>query len=320
MKVLFMGTPEFAVESLEKIVDGGWEVAGVVTQPDRPKGRGKKIQPPPVKVKAAELGIQVYQPVALRNKAVLDNIKRMNPDIVVVVAYGQILPEDILDFPPMGCINVHASLLPKYRGAAPINWAIINGDKTTGITTMYMDKGLDTGDIIFQEETRIGDRETAGELHDRLAVLGGEVLVKTLRAVETGVAPRLPQDNSKASYAPQLDRDLGEIHWDNDGESIVNLIRGTSPWPGCFTCYRGRRMKIWKAGILNRDSRERPGTIIHAGRDGIQVQTGKGLLVIEEIQMPSSRRMTVDEYLRGNTMNNGETLGDSCEIRGRKID
>jgi len=285
VKVLFMGTPEFAVASLDRIVEKGWEVPGVITQPDRPKGRGKKVQPPSVKVKAIELGIEVFQPTKIKERQIIDNIKDMKPDIIVVVAYGQILPEEILNLPSLGCINVHASLLPGYRGAAPINWAVINGEKYSGITTMYMDKGLDTGDMIYQERVEIGEQETAGGLHDKLAVLGADVLAKTLRAIENGEAPRIPQDHSKATYAPQLERRVGKVEWNKDVLSIFNLIRGTNPWPGGYTCYGTKKMKLWKTRVADINSNGIPGTIVEVGRKGLRVQTGKGSLLIEEMQI-----------------------------------
>lgn len=313
MNILFMGTPEFAVASLKGIVCEGWKVTGVITQPDRPKGRGKKVQPPPVKVEAQKLGLQVFQPARIKDKETIDLVRNIQPEVIVVVAYGQILPEDILRIPPLGCINVHASLLPKYRGAAPVNWAIINGEKYTGVTTMYMDKGLDTGDMILYERIEIGEEETAGQLHDRLAELGARVLVRTLKAIEEGNAPRVPQDHSKATYAPQLDRRTGRIDWNQEASRIYNLIRGTDPWPGSYTFYGGRVMKVWKGRVLDTASSGVPGTIVNVSRKGIVVQTGKGKLLIEEIQMPSSRRMTVDEYIRGNTLETGKVLGDNGE-------
>lgn len=316
VRILFMGTPEFAVESLNRVVREGRDVIGVITQPDRPRGRGKKVMSPAVKVRAEELGIKVYQPSKIKDKEVIDNIKRMKPDIILVVAYGQILPEEILNLPPLGCINVHASLLPKYRGAAPINWVIIKGEKYTGITTMYMNEGLDTGDMIYQEKIEIVEQDTAGEIHDRLAVLGADVLAKTLKAVEKGEAPRIPQDHSKASYAPQLDRNTGKVDWSMNALDINNLIRGTNPWPGSYTCYDGIRIKVWKASVCDLNSQGVPGTIIEVGRKGMKVQTGKGRLLIEEIQMPSSRRMTVDEYIRGNTFKPKNILGDKCGSQG----
>lgn len=311
MKIAFMGTPDFAVTSLCKLIEKGYQVEMVVTQPDRPRGRGKKVQPPPVKLLAQEHGISIAQPESVKDKGFIEELRDINPDVIVVVAFGQILPEEILNLPPLGCVNVHASLLPKYRGAAPINWSIINGERFTGITTMYMDKGMDTGDMVYQQRIEIGPEETAGQLHDRLAALGAEVLVKTLEDIIKGTAPRIPQNHSQATYAPQLSRDDGRVDWNQPAEKIYNLIRGTDPWPGCFTFYEGIRMKIWKAKVLNIDSVGQAGTIINISSDGLTVKAGKGQIAIQEIQMPSSRRMTVEEYIRGNSLLPGKILGDN---------
>ncbi|MBA1333787.1 MAG: Methionyl-tRNA formyltransferase [Firmicutes bacterium] len=310
MRVVFMGTPEFAAVSLKKLISTGYNVEAVVTQPDRPKGRGKKIQPPPVKQVACSAGIEVLQPERVRDKDFVSELKKISPDVIVVVAFGQILQEEILNIPPLGCINVHASLLPKYRGAAPINWCIINGEVSTGITTMYMDKGMDTGDMIYREEIAIENDESAGHLHDRLAGLGADVLVKTLGDVSAGVAPRTPQDHGQASYAPPLDREDGKVDWQKPAGVICNLIRGTDPWPGSYTHYEGLRIKLWKATAVEGSSGERPGTVLEVSSRGIRVQAGDGQVLIQEIQLPSSRRMTVDEYIRGNTLVPGKALGD----------
>ena len=248
MKVLFMGTPDFAVPCLESIIKSeNNNVIGVVTQPDKPKGRGHKLQPTPVKAKAVEYNIPVFQPETLKNRSFEDELKQLNPDIIVVVAYGQILPEYILNFPKFGCINVHASLLPKYRGAAPIQWSVINGDTTTGVTTMYMAKSLDTGDMIQKAEIQIGDEETAGELHDRLSLIGADLIVETIKKLSEGKAIRVPQNDSLSSYAPMLNKETGHIDWNKNSSDIINLIRGTNPWPGAFTSYKSEIMKIYKA-------------------------------------------------------------------------
>jgi methionyl-tRNA formyltransferase len=305
-----MGTPAFAVASLQSLIDDRFDIAAVVTQPDRPSGRGKRIQPPPVKVVADGYGIEVIQPENVRDAKFISRLSAIAPDVIAVVAYGQILPKTILALPPLGCINVHASLLPKYRGAAPINWCIIMGEKTTGVTTMYMDAGMDTGDIIYSQSTDIAQYETAGMLHDRLARLGGDLLVKTLHSVCAGTAPRVPQDHSGATYAPQLKKNDGLIDWTNNAECIINLIRGTDPWPGAFSYYSGRLMKIWKAMAVQDEGSGRPGTITRVTPEGMLVKAGQGSVLVHEIQMPSSRRMTIAEYIRGNSITPGKVLGD----------
>ena len=263
MKVLFMGTPDFAVPCLESIIKSeNNNVIGVVTQPDKPKGRGHKLQPTPVKAKAVEYNIPVFQPETLKNRSFEDELKQLNPDIIVVVAYGQILPEYILNFPKFGCINVHASLLPKYRGAAPIQWSVINGDTTTGVTTMYMAKSLDTGDMIQKAEIQIGDEETAGELHDRLSLIGADLIVETIKKLSEGKAIRVPQNDSLSSYAPMLNKETGHIDWNKNSSDIINLIRGTNPWPGAFTSYKSEIMKIYKAYKGNTNTVGKPGEII----------------------------------------------------------
>ncbi len=310
MKIVFMGTPDFALASLDKLIDGGYEIAAVVTQPDRPKGRGKKLTPPPVKERALGAGLRVLQPERVKDSGFIEALKELSPDIIIVVAYGQILPEEIINLPAMGCINVHASLLPKYRGAAPINWCIINGESRTGVTTMYMDKGMDTGDILLQRETEIGENETAGELHERLAALGADLLLETLEGLQRNEVERKAQDHSAATYAPQLDRETGRVDWNSDAKSIYNLIRGTNPWPGCYTVYKGERMKLWEAKVLEQKSRGTAGKVLEAGHGGMLVQAGSGTLLVTKIQMPSSRVMTVDEYLRGNSLETGYILGE----------
>ena len=275
MKVLFMGTPDFAVPCLESIIKSeNNNVIGVVTQPDKPKGRGHKLQPTPVKAKAVEYNIPVFQPETLKNRSFEDELKQLNPDIIVVVAYGQILPEYILNFPKFGCINVHASLLPKYRGAAPIQWSVINGDTTTGVTTMYMAKSLDTGDMIQKAEIQIGDEETAGELHDRLSLIGADLIVETIKKLSEGKAIRVPQNDSLSSYAPMLNKETGHIDWNKNSSDIINLIRGTNPWPGAFTSYKSEIMKIYKAYKGNTNTVGKPGEIIGIKNKKIEVCCG----------------------------------------------
>ena len=281
MKVLFMGTPDFAVPCLESIIKSeNNNVIGVVTQPDKPKGRGHKLQPTPVKAKAVEYNIPVFQPETLKNRSFEDELKQLNPDIIVVVAYGQILPEYILNFPKFGCINVHASLLPKYRGAAPIQWSVINGDTTTGVTTMYMAKSLDTGDMIQKAEIQIGDEETAGELHDRLSLIGADLIVETIKKLSEGKAIRVPQNDSLSSYAPMLNKETGHIDWNKNSSDIINLIRGTNPWPGAFTSYKSEIMKIYKAYKGNTNTVGKPGEIIGIKNKKIEVCCGNSSSIL----------------------------------------
>lgn len=310
MKVVYMGTPEFAVPCLETLINSKHEVVGVFTQPDRKSGRGQKINITPVKSKAIEYNIPIFQPTTLKNEDVIKEIENLNPDLIVVVAYGQILPKHILEIPKHGCINVHASLLPKYRGSGPINWVVINGEKKTGITTMYMDIGLDTGDMLLKEEIEIGEEETAGELHDRLMELGAKVLSKTLELVETNELNPIPQNNDESSYAPMLTKNLGIIDWSKSAEEIKNLIRGTIPWPTSFTTYNNKVMKIWKSSVIKSDKQYDPGIILKLESDRILVGTGKGILAIEEIQFSGKKRMSVQSYLVGNNIEENTRLGE----------
>ena len=309
MKVVFMGTPDFAVPCLDSLINSKHEVTAVITQPDKPKGRGKKVMPPPIKIKAQESQINILQPKKIRDESFVNQLKDMDIDCIVVVAYGQILPKDILNIPSKGCINVHASLLPKYRGAAPINWTIINGEEVTGVTTMYMDEGLDTGDMILKKEVEISNNMTAGELHDILSIKGAEVLMDTLELVELGKAPRIEQNELISSYASMLSKKTGLIDWSQSADSIYNLIRGLNPWPVAYTKYKDKKMKLWKAKILSENPSNKPGEIFKVNKDGIFVSTGKDTLLIEEIQFPNSRRMTVAEYIRGNEIDKGLILG-----------
>lgn len=310
MKVVFMGTPDFSVPCLQAIIDEGHEVVAVITQPDKPKGRGKKMSMPPVKELALKYDIEVYQPQRVKTQEFVDILKDINPDVIIVVAFGQILSKDILDIPKYGCINVHASLLPKYRGAAPINWVIINGEKTTGVTTMYMDVGLDTGDMILKKEMNIGIEETAGELHDKMMYVGADVLKDTLRLIENNNAPREKQNDDESSYAPIMDKNLGNINWSKKCEEIYNLIRGTNPWPSAYTKYNGETMKIWKSEILDKESNNNPGTILKVDKEGVQVATGDKIILLKEIQMPGKRRMSIEDYIKGNDINTNSTLGE----------
>lgn len=310
MRILFMGTPDFAVPCLEALYKNNHEVVAVITQPDRPKGRGKKVLPPPIKAKALEYGTEVLQPEKVREKTYIEAIKAMNVDCIVVVAFGQILPKEILELPEKGCINVHASLLPRYRGAAPINWAIVDGEEKTGITTMHMSEVLDAGDMILKEEVKIDQDMTAGRLHDVLSEVGAKVLVETLELINLNNAPRVSQDDSKSCYASMLNSKTGLIDWQKDAEDIYNLVRGLNPWPVAYTMYKGKKLKVWKCKGTEKCQAEIPGKIIKVDKSGIYVSTGNGLLIIEEIQLPNSRKMTVAEYIRGNTIEIDVILGE----------
>lgn len=302
MSIVFMGTPDFAVVSLKALLNAGFSVSRVVTQPDRPRGRGRKLLPPPVKEYAVKAGIEVWQPERVRDPAFIELLRAVAPEIIVVVAFGQILPRAVLDIPPLGCINLHASLLPRYRGAAPIHRAIINGETVTGVTTMYMDEGMDTGDMILRAEVPIRRDDTVGILHDRLAEVGAELLVKTLDLVQRGVAPREPQNPAEATYAPMLTKDDELIRWDRPAEDIYNQVRGMDPWPGACTWIGNERVKIWRVETepSANDTQEQPGQVLAADPEyGIIVQAAQGRVVITEVQPAGGRRMSAGDYLRG---------------------
>lgn len=309
MNVLFMGTPDFARESLKSIYEAGHNILGVVTNLDKPKGRGMKLQPSEVKEYALEKGLKIYQPEKVKNnKEFREEIEKLKPDVICVVAYGKILPKKILEIPKYGCINVHGSLLPKYRGAAPIQWAVLNGDKVTGITTMYMDAGMDTGDMILKEEVEIGEDETTGELWDRLAKIGGELLVKTLQQVGKGTAPREKQGDD-FSIAPMLSKEMAKIEWDNQtAQEIKNLVRGLNPIMGAYTYLNGKKIKFWKVAIATKDEIIvnnidvlKNGTVLIANpKDGLFIKTVEGVLKVLEIQGENARRMSIQDFLRGN--------------------
>lgn len=309
MKIVFMGTPEFAVPCLQKIIDEGHEVIAVVTQPDKPKGRGKKLGMPPVKELALKYDIPVYQPVKAREESFIETLKGMNPELIVVVAFGQILPKSILDIPKYGCVNVHASLLPRYRGAAPLNWVIINGEEKTGVTTMYMDEGLDTGDMILKSEIPLDNEITAGELHDKMMIDGAQVLKETIDLIVKDKAPREKQSDENTCYSPMMSKSLGNIDWNKPAKDIHNLVRGINPWPSAYTTYEDQTMKIWKTKVINKNSDKKPGTILNIDKEGIEVSTGEGIVQIKEIQMSGKKRMIVSEYIKGNTINTEVILG-----------
>jgi methionyl-tRNA formyltransferase len=310
MRIIFMGTPEFAVPSLDMLVREGYDVMAVVTQPDKPKGRGNKLTPPPVKVYALEKGIEVLQPVKVRTPEYAEQLRRLKPDLMVTAAYGRILTKEVLQIPPYGTINVHGSLLPKYRGAAPIQWAIINGDQVAGITTMYTDVGMDTGDMLVKREIEITGDMTSGELHDIMAAAGAGVLKETLERLQAGTLVGIPQPHEQATHAPMMEKETGHIDWSRDAQAVHNLVRGTDPWPGAFTFYRGERMRIWKTAVSTQSIKGKiPGTICTVDREGVLVVCGTGAVIVREVQFDSGKRMSVDEYIRGHQINEGELLG-----------
>lgn len=303
MRIVFMGTPDFAVPSLKKLIEAGHEIVGVFTQPDKPKNRGMKLQPTPVKVVAQEAGIPVYQPVSLKGDEAYDALAALAPELIVVAAYGKILPKRILELPKLGCINVHSSLLPRYRGAAPINWAILNGDEVTGVTIMYMAEGLDTGDIISQRETPIDPNETVETLHDRLADIGADLLVETVASIADGTAQRIPQDDSLSCYAPMLGRELSPIDFANTAKHIHDQVRGLIPWPATTAVLAGETFKIFSVEETGVTSEKAAGTILGVDKKGINVVCGDGkVLRILELQAPGKKRMRAVDYLRGHQL------------------
>ena len=309
MRIVFMGTPDFAMESLKAIYEAGHDIVGVVTNPDRAKGRGMKLTESPVKEYAKSKNLEIYQPEKIRNNEdFINQIKELKPDLMCVVAYGKILPKEILDIPEKGAINVHASLLPKYRGAAPIQWSIINGDKTTGVTTMYMDTGMDTGDMILQQETEIKENETTGELWDRLSIIGANLLVKTLKKIEDNTAPRIPQGDN-FTMAPMLEKSMSKIDWQNkSAEQIKNLVRGLNPIMGTYTYLNGKKIKIWEVDIenLNIEQDVECGTVIKSDcKEGLYVKCKNGIIKILIIQGENARKMKIQEFLLGNQIEEG---------------
>ena len=311
MRIIFMGTPDFSVGTLEALVEAGHDVCLAVTQPDKPKGRGKEMQFTPVKEAAVKHGILVYQPKRVRDPECVEELRKYNADVMVVVAFGQILPKEILEMTPYGCVNVHASLLPKYRGAAPIQWAVINGEKVSGVTTMQMDEGLDTGDMLLKEEVMLDEKETGGSLHDKLAEAGAKLCVRTLKALEDGSAVREKQGESPTEYARMLTKELGCIDWTKDAASIERLVRGLNPWPSAYTDWNGKVMKIWEAKDMEGETGKAPGTIVKIEKDGFLVQAGAGLLKILELQIPGKKRMKADAFLRGYQVEEGTMLASN---------
>jgi methionyl-tRNA formyltransferase len=302
-----MGTPDFALQTLQGLIDAGCNLVGVYTQPDRPRGRGKQLAAPPVKELARRHGIPVYQPQKLRQPEAVAELETLAPDLIVVVAYGQILPKSVLDIPAHGCINVHASLLPGYRGAAPINKAIIDGATETGITTMYMDVGLDTGDMLVKKTLPIGAEETAGELHDRLATLGRETMEETLRQLCAGTLQREVQDDALSSYAPMMKKEDGRIAWSRSAVEVHNHVRGLDPWPGAYTSLDGEPLKLART-IPQNNGDAPPGTIIAADRDGVRIACGSGVLLVKELQLAGRKRLGAADFLRGCPLQPGTRL------------
>ena len=307
MKVVFMGTPDFAVPTLQKMIDMGIEITAVVTQPDKAKGRGKKVIYSPVKECALAHDLPVYQPVRIRKEPeFIQTLRDMQPDVIVVVAFGQILPKEILDIPRLGCVNVHASLLPKFRGAAPIQWSIIDGEEVTGVTTMLMDVGLDTGDMLLKTEIPVDPKETGGSLHDKLAAVGGELLEKTLIGLEAGtIVPEKQDDSQAGEYARMLDKELGHIDFNQPAVVIERLIRGLNPWPSAYTYIDGKTLKIWEAEVLDRNYGCEYGEVAEVTRNCLIIQTGVGALSVKSVQLQGKKRMDIAAFLNGYTIEKG---------------
>lgn len=308
MRIIFMGTPDFSVGTLEALVEAGHEVCLVVTQPDKPKGRGKEMQYTPVKEAALKHGIEVYQPRRIREAECVEKLRQYNADIMVVIAFGQIIPKEILEMVPYGCVNVHASLLPKYRGAAPIQWSIIDGEVVTGVTTMQMDEGLDTGDMLLKTEVPITAEETGESLHDKLAKAGAALCVETLAKLQEGSIIPEKQGESPTAYAKMLDKKLGNIDWTKSAVEIERLVRGLNSWPSAYTYWNKKVVKIWKASVTDENSNEQAGTVVKVEKDGFYVQTGNGLLKVLELQIPGKKRMDAGAFLRGYTIEPGEVF------------
>ena len=314
MKVVFMGTPDFAVPTLQSLLDCQHTLQTVVTQPDRPKGRGQTLVAPPVKILAEKYGIPILQPEKVRKTEFIQRLKELAPDVIVVVAYGQILPESILNIPSLGCINIHGSLLPKYRGAAPIHWAIVRGETETGITTMFMDKGMDTGDMLLKRSVPIGPKDTTGSLHDTLSRMGAEVLIETLEKLEQGTLERIPQDHACATYAPMLKKEDGRIDWSEAAEAIDRKVRGLFPWPGAYTSFQGKTVKLLEAALEESSPESRrdaqPGEVLALdSASGPVIACGKGCLRILKIQPQNKKAMKCSDFCRGYHLTVGASLG-----------
>ena len=322
MKVVFMGTPDFAVSTLEAIYEAGHEIVLVVTQPDKPRGRGKEMQFPDVKVWALEHDLPVYQPVKIKEEEAIEYLRGYEADVFVVAAFGQILPKAILDMPPLGCVNVHASLLPKYRGAAPIQWAVINGDKVSGVTTMQMGVGLDDGDMLLKEEVELAEDETGGSLFDRLAIVGGKLCVETIEGLKAGTVKAVPQNEDEATHVGMIKKSMGEMDFEKSAVELERLIRGLNPWPSAFTKLNGKTLKVWKAAVSSYEDManetgisvsdiegSNPGEIIWTGKDSIAVKCNGDILLMQEVQLEGKKRMTVADYLRGHGIEQHTVLG-----------
>lgn len=310
MRIIFMGTPDFAVGTLEALVNAGHEVVLAVTQPDKPQGRKQILIAPPVKQTAEKLGIPVYQPKRVREPEALALLRGYEPELIVVAAFGQILPKELLDMPTYGCINVHASLLPKYRGAAPIQWAILNGDAVTGVTIMRMDVGLDTGDMIAKAEVAITPADTGGSLFDRLAETGAKLCVETIPSIVDGTAVYTPQDEQAATKVGQISKKDGLIDFTRSAAAIECQIRGLNPWPSAYTSLAGKTLKIWSAQVSDRQTEAQPGTVVLVEKDRFGVQTGDGVLICTEVQLEGKKRMSAADFLRGNALTTGSRLGE----------
>lgn len=309
MDIVFMGTPDFAVPTLQTLIDSKHQVIGVVTQPDKPKGRSGKLAASPVKEKAMEAGIPVFQPEKVRDEAFLHVLRELNPDVIVVVAFGQILPVQVLELPDYGCLNVHASLLPKLRGAAPIQWSVIQGDKESGVTIMQMDEGLDTGDILMVERYTLDEKETGGSLFEKLSELGGPLILKVLEQAENGSLHPVPQKEEEYTYAKMLTKSIGEMDFNKSAVELERLIRGLNPWPSAYTYLNGKMLKIWEAQVTAKETDHEPGTIIAVGKQSLTVQTGEGALQISSLQLEGKKRMDADAFLRGYPVETGIKLG-----------
>ena len=309
MRVIFMGTPDFSVGTLEAVLAAGHEVAAVVTQPDKPKGRGGAMSMSPVKEAALKHNLTVLQPQRAREEAFIEELRGYEADVIVVVAFGQLLPAEIIHMPKYGCINVHASLLPKYRGAAPIQWAVINGEKASGVTIMRMDEGLDTGDMIASVAVELDAQETGGSLFDKLQDAGARLCVETMKSIEDGTAVYTPQDNEIATHTKMIQKSLGKINWSLSAVQIERLIRGLNPWPSAYTYLSGKTLKIWKATVHPGNTDAAPGTVVKADKQSLVIQTGVDRLSLEEVQLEGKKRMPVADFLRGFTIENGTVLG-----------
>lgn len=309
MKIVYMGTPDFAVAPLEALIQAGHQVTAVVTQPDKQRGRGKEVQMTPVKECALKHGIPVFQPVKIKEKEAVDRLREYPADIFVIAAFGQLLSEEILKMPPFGCVNIHASLLPAYRGAAPIQWAILNGEKETGVTIMQMEKGLDTGDMLLKKAIPIEPKETGESLHDKLMEVGAELIVEALPLIESGKILPKKQEESKSSYASRLNKEMGHIDWNKDAEELERLVRGLNSWPSAYTSYRGKTLKIWEADVIGEQSGKLPGEITQVGKDFVDVACGKDILRIYSLQLEGKKRMAVKDFLLGYEIKPGMMLG-----------